>query len=386
MRIGVFKEKDSENRVSIVPNSVRKLVKAGYDVVIESGAGVRSNYHDSEYKSAGANVEDRGAVRNAEILVSIGFPNPDDISEESVVVCIGDPFRNTDRIHICNNKNATFLSLDMIPRRISRAQSMDVNSSQDNLAGYKAVLLGASMVPRAIPMMTTSAGTVRPSKVVVMGSGVAGLQAIATAKRLGAVVYASDVRKSAAEQIESVGGRFIHVDGMEDFEDESGYAKPLTPEFIKKVNESVCEVASDADLIITTARIFGRPAPITIPDSAINNFKSGSVIVDLNADVGGNCESTVKDEVIKTKNGVQIVGISNLPGTIPTTASMLFSNNVTSVLTSLIKDGAFTLSPDDDILVGSPKGSDFHVSGMGGILVCQNGVIHENQTKLSEVA
>ena len=143
------------------------------------------------------------------------------------------------------------------------------------------------------------------------------------------------------------------MDGMDDFEDESGYAKPLTPEFIKKVNESVCEVASDADLIITTARIFGRPAPITIPDSAINNFKSGSVIVDLNADVGGNCESTVKDEVIKTKNGVQIVGISNLPGTIPTTASMLFSNNVTSVLTSLIKDGAFILSPDDDILVGS---------------------------------
>ena len=205
MRIGVFKEKDSENRVSIVPNSVRKLVKAGYDVVIESGAGVKSNYHDSEYKSAGANVEDRGTVRNAEILVSIGFPNPDDISEKGVVVCIGDPFRNTDEF-ICNSKNATLLSLDMIPRRISRAQSMDVNSSQDNLAGYKAVLLGASMVPKAVPMMTTSAGTVRPSKVVVMGSGVAGLQAIATAKRLGAVVYASDVRKSAAEQIESVGG------------------------------------------------------------------------------------------------------------------------------------------------------------------------------------
>ena len=148
------------------------------------------------------------------------------------------------------------------------------------------------MFQRGIPMMTTSAGTVRPSKFVIMGSGVAGLQAIATAKRLGAIVYASDVRKSAAEQIESVGGRFIEVDGMDDFEDESGYAKPLTPEFIQKVNDTVCEVASDADVIITTARIFGRPAPITVPASAISTFKPGSVVVDMNADVGGNCELT----------------------------------------------------------------------------------------------
>ena len=288
MHIGVIRENDTENRVSIVPNSVKKLIKAGFEVSIETGAGDRSNHSDSEYENMGAKVVNRNEVVKSNILVSIGFPNLEDVPDECVLVCVADPFRNPSRVNLCNDKKVTLLSLDMIPRRISRAQSMDVNSSQDNLAGYRSVILGASMVPKAIPMMTTSAGTVKPSKVVIMGSGVAGLQAIATAKRLGAVVYASDVRKSAAEQIESVGGRFIHVDGMDDFEDDSGYAKPLTPEFINKVNETVCQVASDADLIITTARIFGRPAPITIPESAVSAFKPGAVIVDMNSDVGGN--------------------------------------------------------------------------------------------------
>ena len=171
-----------------------------------------------------------------------------------------------------------------------------------------------------------------------MGSGVAGLQAIATAKRLGAVVYASDVRKSAAEQIESVGGRFIEVDGMDDFEDESGYAKPLTPEFIQKVNDTVCEVASDADVIVTTSRIFGRPAPITIPSNAVESFKEGAVIIDMNADVGGNCELTEPGGITR-KHGVTIIGIENLAGTIPSTASMLFSNNLTNFGSSIVKEG-----------------------------------------------
>ena len=232
--------------------------------------------------------------------------------------------------------------------------------------------------------MTTSAGTVKPAKFVIMGSGVAGLQAIATAKRLGAVVYASDVRKSAAEQIESVGGRFIEVDGMDDFEDESGYAKPLTPEFIQKVNDTVCEVASDADVIVTTARIFGRPAPITVPSSAVESFKEGSVIIDMNADVGGNCELTVPGE-ITSEHGVTIVGIENLAGTIPSTASMLFSNNLTNFVISLVKDGKLELDMEDDILVGAPEGSDFHIPGMGGVLICSNGEIHSKQSRLAEV-
>ena len=385
MRIGVITESEGESRVAIVPSSIKKLAKSGYEVAIQEGAGKLSNYSDQDYSDAGAKVVDREEALKSPFLICVRFPEEIDFFEGQVIACIADPFRHPERIKFCNSRKATLLSMDMIPRRLSRAQSMDVNSSQDNLAGYKAVLLGASMVPKGIPMMTTSAGTIRPAKVVIMGSGVAGLQAIATAKRLGAVVYASDVRKSAAEQIESVGGRFIEVEGMDDFEDESGYAKPLTTEFIQKVNDTVCEVASDADLVVTTARIFGRPAPITVPLSAVSSFKSGCVIVDMNADVGGNCEQTVCDEVHRTDGGVIVVGTSNLPGTIPTTASMLFSNNLTTFAVSLMNDGGFTLSEDDDILVGPPEGSDFFVQGMGGVLVCSGGKTHQKQSRLEGV-
>ena len=382
MKLGVLKEPEGETRVAIVPTSLKKLQKAGFEVVIESGAGVSANYHDTEYEAAGATVGSREDALACETIITIRFPGVAGIKEGTNLACVSDPFRNPQFVKDCLASNITLLSMDMIPRRLSRAQSMDVNSSQDNLAGYKAVLLGAAHVPKGIPMMTTSAGTVRPAKVVIMGSGVAGLQAIATAKRLGAVVYASDVRKSAAEQIESVGGRFIEVDGMDDFEDEAGYAKPLTPEFIQKVNDTVCGVASDADIIVTTARIFGRPASITVPSSAVKDFKSGAVVVDMNADVGGNCEDTVAGEVITTDNGVIVVGTSNLPGTIATTASMLYSNNLTTFITSLVDDGAVVISEEDDILVGAPEGSDFYVNGMGGVLICQNGEMHPKQTRL----
>ncbi len=383
MKIGVPMEPEGETRVAIVPGSMKKLSKAGFEVVIESGAGLSANYLDSEYEEAGATVADRKSVMECEIIISIRMVDTSELSKGQIIACVADPFRHPDIVNSCINSGITLLSMDMIPRRLSRAQSMDVNSSQDNLAGYKAVLLGAAHVPRGIPMMTTSAGTVRPAKVVIMGSGVAGLQAIATAKRLGAVVYASDVRKSAAEQIESVGGRFIEVDGMDDFEDEAGYAKPLTPEFIQKVNDTVCDVAKDADIIVTTARIFGRPAPITVPKTAVENFKSGSVVVDMNADVGGNCEVTKPGDVFTTENGVIIVGTSNLPGTLANTASMLYSNNLTTFITSLVdKEDGFLISEEDDILVGAPEGNDFHVPGMGGVLICKDGNIHPKQTRL----
>ena len=385
LRLGVPKEPENETRVGIVPSSMKKLLKAGFEVLVEKGAGGSANYSDADYEAAGAKIVSRVDALACENIVCINFPGIEGISENTNLACVADPFRNPEYVKQCISSNITLMSMDMIPRRLSRAQSMDVNSSQDNLAGYKAVLLGAANVPKGIPMMTTSAGTVRPAKVVVMGSGVAGLQAIATAKRLGAVVYASDVRKSAAEQIESVGGRFIEVDGMDDFEDESGYAKPLTPEFIQKVNETVCGVAKDADIIITTARIFGRPAPITVPSNAVEEFKSGAVIVDMNADVGGNCEDTKMGEIITTKNGVIIVGTSNLPGTIANTASMLYSNNLTTFITSLVKDGSITIDDDDDILFGAPEGSDFYVNGMGGVLICSDGKMHEKQTRLTGV-
>lgn len=382
MKLGVPMEPEGETRVGIVPSSMKKLLKAGFEVVIETGAGKAANYDDSDYEAAGATIGSRSDALSCANIVCIRFPGLDGISKGANLACVSDPFRHPEHVKACMKAGVTLLSMDMIPRRLSRAQSMDVNSSQDNLAGYKAVLLGAAQVPKGIPMMTTSAGTIRPAKVVIMGSGVAGLQAIATAKRLGAVVFASDVRKSAAEQIESVGGRFIEVDGMDDFEDESGYAKPLTPEFIQKVNDTVCGVAADADIIVTTARIFGRPAPITVPSTAVQNFKSGAVVVDMNADVGGNCEDTVQGEVITTDNGVIIVGTSNLPGTLATTSSMLYSNNLTTFMTSLVKDGEVMISDDDDILVGAPEGSDFYVNGMGGVLICKDGELHPKQTRL----
>ncbi len=378
-------EPEGETRVAITPMSMKKLLKAGFEVHIEKGAGASSNYADSAYEEAGAKVVSRSDALACDTIISIRYPGLDGISKGTRIACVADPFRHPEHVNECIAAGVTLLSMDMIPRRLSRAQSMDVNSSQDNLAGYKAVLLGAAHVPKGIPMMTTSAGTVRPAKVVIMGSGVAGLQAIATAKRLGAVVYASDVRKSAAEQIESVGGRFIEVDGMDDFEDESGYAKPLTPEFIQKVNDTVCGVAADADIIVTTARIFGRPAPITVPSSAIKTFKSGAVVVDMNADVGGNCEDTETGKIITTKNGVIVVGTSNLPGTLATTASMLYSNNLTTFITSLVKDGELTINDEDDILVGAPEGSDFYVNGMGGVLLCHEGALHPKQTRLGGV-
>lgn len=382
MKLGVLKEPEGETRVAIVPTSMKKLLKAGFEVVVEAGAGTAANYADSAYEDAGATIGTREDALSCGTIITIRFPGVEGMKEGTNLACVSDPFRNPQFVKDCLSSNITLLSMDMIPRRLSRAQSMDVNSSQDNLAGYKAVLLGAAHVPKGIPMMTTSAGTVRPAKVVIMGSGVAGLQAIATAKRLGAVVYASDVRKSAAEQIESVGGRFIEVEGMDDFEDEAGYAKPLTPEFIQKVNDTVCGVASDADIIVTTARIFGRPAPITVPSSAVKQFKAGAVVVDMNADVGGNCEDTVAGEVITTDNGVIVVGTSNLPGTIATTASMLYSNNLTTFITSIVQEGEIVISEDDDILVGAPEGSDFYVNGMGGVLICQNGEMHPKQTRL----
>ena len=378
-------EPEGENRVAIVPNSVKKLMKKGLEVFIQKGAGEKSNYSNSDYLEVGANICSRDEALSCEIIMSIRMLESSELRKGMNLVCVADPFRHPEKIKSCIDSNVTLFSMDMIPRRLSRAQSMDVNSSQDNLAGYKAVLLGASYVPRGIPMMTTSAGTVKPAKVVIMGSGVAGLQAIATAKRLGAIVYASDVRKSAAEQIESVGGRFIEVEGMDDFEDESGYAKPLTPEFIKKVNDTVCEVASESDIIVTTARIFGRPAPITIPSSAVSTFKSGTVIVDMNADVGGNCELTKPGEIFTTDNGVIIVGTSNLPGTLANTASMLFSNNLTTFISSIVVEGELIISDDDDVLFGSPEDSDFYVPGMGGVLICKDGKIHDKQTRLGGV-
>ena len=383
MKIGIPKETEMEKRVAMVPKVIPKLTKIGFEILVEDGLGVSAGFTNEDYQEKGAHVTDRNEVMNTELILAIGVPKTEKWKEGQTIVCLADPFRDTEIVKQLAKEGVNLCSMDMIPRRLSKAQAMDVNSSQDNLAGYKSVILGGKYSNKIFPMMMTSAGTIRPAKVVIMGAGVAGLQAIATAKRLGAVVYASDVRLAAKEQIESLGGKFIEVEGMEDFEDESGYAKPLTPEFIQKVNETVCKVAEDADVVITTARIFGKDAPTTVPANAVKRMKKGAVIVDMNTDTGGNCELSERDKVVE-KEGIVIVGISNLPGTVANTASMLYANNLANFVTSLSKDGEFILDMDDEILVGPSEESDFYVRGMGGILVTKNGEIEKNQEKLKE--
>mgnify|MGYP002526252655 CR=1 FL=1 len=387
IQICVPKEvRKDEQRVALVPDTVKRLATEGLLINIQSGAGELVGYTDADHENASIVADSKELLGKADITLMVNPATNEQIEQlkdGSVLIGYMDPHTDLQRFSKLKNKNISAFSMELIPR-ISRAQAMDALSSQASIAGYKAVLMGADALSKGIPMMTTSAGTVRPAKFVIMGSGVAGLQAIATAKRLGAVVYASDVRKSAAEQIESVGGRFIEVEGMDDFEDESGYAKPLTPEFIQKVNDTVCEVAAEADVIVTTARIFGRPAPITVPASAVASFKRGSVIVDMNADVGGNCELTQPGEVITTENGVIIIGTTNLPGLLASTASMLYSNNLTTFVATLVKEGELTLDAEDDILYGSPEGDDFHVPGMGGVLICSGGEVDSNQSRIKE--
>ena len=382
MKIGVPKEPEGETRVGIVPSSMKKLTRAGFEVFVEEGAGMAANYHDSDYVDAGAKIVSRSEALACENLVCIRFPGVDGIAAGANLACVSDPFRHPEYVKACMDANITLLSMDMIPRRLSRAQSMDVNSSQDNLAGYKAVLLGAAQVPKGIPMMTTSAGTIRPAKVVIMGSGVAGLQAIATANRMGFSVSASDVRLSAATQIESVGGRFIRVDGMEDHEDASGYAKPLSEDILVQLNEAVAAEAERSDLIITSARIFGQTPPKTLSEAVVERCQPDTVIVDLNADIGGNCELTVPGETVVTNNRIHIVGEEHLARRIPKTASAFFSNNVTDLLSSLSEDGKLNLSEDNPILTGSPEGDPLHVPDMGGVLVCHDKNVQRHHTRL----
>lgn len=357
--IAIVKETaDHERRVAATPDTVKKLVALGAKVVIEKDAGKESSYLDSAYEAAGATMAPSAAdaVKGANVVLKVQA-NADDVAlAEKGALLIGQfaPYQNADVIAAASSKGINAFSMELVPR-ITRAQAMDVLSSQSNLAGYKAVLDAADQFTRAFPMMMTAAGTVAPAKVFVMGAGVAGLQAIATAKRLGAVVSATDVRPAAKEQVESLGGTFIAVQD-EEFkaaETSGGYAKEMSDEYKAKQAALIEETIAKQDIVITTALIPGRPAPRLVTAKMVESMKPGSVIIDLAVESGGNCELSKAGEVVN-HNGVKIVGHKNVPSRLATDASALYAKNLLNLLGLLIDKDSKDLSInwEDDIVKG----------------------------------
>jgi len=382
--MGVPKEPDFETRVAVVPSSISKLGKIGFEVVVEAGAGLKSGHADSEYMDAGAKISDSSDALSCDIVVAINPPDYKKIGKGQMLACMADPFRNLEVCKDIVEQGITLLSLEVIPRRLSKGQSMDVNSSQDNLSGYRSVLLASSYLNKGIPMMMTSAGTVRPAKFVIQGAAVAGLQAIATAKRIGAIVNVIDVRLAAKQDTESLGAKFIDVPGWKDAESSSGHATLFTDKSLQDAfDNALLGHVKDADVLITTARIFGRDAPKLFFNNELNDtittsMKSGSIIVDMNADTGGNISGSVEGEIIE-KDGVRIIGIPVLCRQVPATASMLYSNNVTNFVSVLVTNGELSLNMDEQVLTGD-EGSVS--AGFGGILIACDGKIHTNQSRL----
>jgi NAD(P) transhydrogenase subunit alpha len=353
MRIGVPRETvPGERRVALVPETVGKLTKAGNEVVVERGAGTEAAFIDSAYEQAGARMVDDAF--DAELVVKVQKPTPEEIGKLrpgqmliSFLYSLIDP-RTAQTIA---EKGVTALSMDAIPR-ITRAQPMDALSSQATVAGYKAALLAAAQLPRFFPMLTTAAGTIAPAKALVIGAGVAGLQAIATARRLGAVVEAFDTRPVVKEQVQSLGAKFLEIDLGESGAGAGGYAKELSEEAHRKEVELLAKAARENDIVITTAAIPGRKAPVLITADMVPTMRPGSVIVDLAAETGGNCELTEAGRTV-VKHGVTIIGTTNLPSTMPYHSSQMYSRNIASLLALFLKDGKATLDPSDEVIKGT---------------------------------
>jgi NAD(P) transhydrogenase subunit alpha len=348
-----------ETRVAATPDTVKRFVQAGLQVSVEAGAGADAGFPDDAFAAAGARMlaqcQDPVAWGAADLVLKVQPPTPAEaklLKRGAVLVAVITPAQNLAVVEALRAAGVTTLALDLVPR-ISRAQSMDVLSSQATIAGYKAVLLGATHLPKLCPLLMTAAGTVRPAKVVVFGAGVAGLMAIATARRLGCVVEATDVRLAAREQVLSLGARFIDVEGMEDLEDERGYAKPATPEFLERQRKEVAKRVAEADLVITTAQIPGRKAPMLVPAEMVASMPAGGVIVDMAVESGGNCALSQPGAVVKV-HGVTIVGLTNLPATVPHHASELFAKNVLALLKPFLKEGGvLALDYADEVIAGA---------------------------------
>ncbi len=346
--------KSGETRVAATPETVKGLAKAGLTVLVERGAGVPASFTDAMYEAAGAKLCGPEAWGSADIVAKVANPNANEIGtlpKGAILISFMSPAANLQLVGMLRERGVSTLAMELVPR-ITRAQAMDALSSQATVAGYKAVLLGASHLAKMCPLLMTAAGTVPPAKAVVFGAGVAGLQAIATAKRLGCTVEATDVRMAAREQVLSLGAKFIDVPGMGDMEGSGGYAKEQTAEFLEKQRQEVAKRVADADLVITTAQIPGRPAPKLVSRAMVESMKPGAVVVDLAVESGGNCELSKLGEVV-LHNGVKIVGVPNLPATVPFHASELYSKNILNLVKLFVqKDGSLNKDFKDEVLAG----------------------------------
>ena len=358
MNVVIPKENlENETRVAATPGTVKELIKSGLKVFVESDAGSAAHFSNKAFENAGATILEskRDLMSKADIVLKVMPPTLDQIvllQPKSTMVSFCQTTRDLDTVKALKEQSVTGFSMHLIPRT-TLAQKMDALSSQANIAGYKAVLMAASRIGIYMPLLMTAAGTIRPAKVLVIGAGVAGLQAIATAKRLGSQVEAFDVRPVVKEQVESLGAKFIEVESSDDEGvGEGGYAKETSDDYKKRQQELIHDHISKSDVVITTALIPGRPAPILITTSMVDAMKPGSVIMDLASENGGNCELTEKDEVVD-HNGVTIDGTSNIPGSMPVHASELYAKNITAFITYMINDGQLELDLDDEIVSGA---------------------------------
>lgn len=357
MKIGVLKEsREGENRVALTPSVVQSLQKAGFDVMIEAGSGLNSSYSDEAYEKAGARVQASKAelLAGADLVIKVNTPTDSEITglkEGSSLISFIYGVMNPAMVQALNNRKVSVFAMDAIPR-ISRAQNMDALSSQSNLAGYKAVIMGANAMGKIFPLMMTAAGTITPSRVVIFGAGVAGLQAIATAKRLGAIVEVTDVRPETKEQVESLGGKFIEVKSDDTVKVEGGYAKEVSAEYLQKQKEAVNKSLFQADLVITTALVMGKKAPVLITEEQVKQMKLGAVIVDMAIEQGGNCEASELGKTI-VKHGVKIIGQANLPSTLANNASELYAKNVYNLLMHLATKDGFKWELEEEITKGT---------------------------------
>ncbi|PSO54574.1 MAG: NAD(P)(+) transhydrogenase (Re/Si-specific) subunit alpha [Cyanobacteria bacterium QH_8_48_120] len=353
MKIAVAKEIEvGEHRVALIPDQVAKLAKQDWEFWVEKGAGEASFFSDQAYEAAGAKlIADKNSLwGEADVLLKVGVPREEEISllsEGTVLISLLNPLGNPQVVQKLAERKVTACSMETIPRT-SRAQSMDALSSQAGVAGYKAVLIGASALPKFFPMLTTAAGTIRPAKAFVIGAGVAGLQAIATARRLGALVEAFDIRPEVKEQVESLGAKFAEVQLDEDTAAEGGYAKEVSEDSKQRSQELIGERVAQSDVVITTAQVPGKKAPRLVTDAMIAQMQPGSVIVDLAGEQGGNCEGTEAGKDIQ-RHGVTIIGPINLPSSMPIHASQMYANNVSNLLQHLVEDNQVQLNFEDDI-------------------------------------